>query len=245
MDYLCVTRGGGAGGYKTIVLAPSSVQEVHDLMQLAFHLSDKYRNPAVVLSDGVVGLISETLELKTLDFEPLSEKEWAVRGRDNHDDGVRRFIDSYVAYGKIREGLWSYGEWLEHQVDKYQRITDEEVRFEEYKTEDAELILVAFGYVSRVCKEAINRAREEDLRIGLIRPITLWPFPTPVIREKADQGCKVLVVEDNLGQMLDDVKLAVAGKTDVHFLGVKSRHLPTEAGIILPGTVLEKIRSIL
>ncbi len=244
MDYLCVTRGGGAGGYKTIVLAPSSVQEVHDLMQLAFHLSDKYRNPAVVLSDGVIGLFSETLELKTLDFDPLPEKEWAVRGRDNQTDGDRRFIDSYVSYGKIREGIWSYGEWLEHQTEKYRNIADNETRYEAYQTEDAQLILVAFGYVSRVCKEAINRAREEGLKVGLIRPITLWPFPTQIIRDKADQGCKVLVVEDNLGQMIDDVRLAVEGKTDVHFLGMLSRHLPTEAGIILPGTVLEKIRSI-
>jgi len=245
MDYLCVTRGGGAGGYKTIVLAPSSVQEVHDLMQLAFHLSDKYRNPAVVLSDAVLGLVSETLELKKLDFGPLPEKEWALQGRDNHKDKNRRSIDSYVCYGKIREEIWSYNAWLEHQVEKYRKITDEEVRYEAYQTEDAELVLVAFGYVSRVCKEAINRAREQGLKVGLIRPITLWPFPFQVIRESADKKCEVLVVEDNLGQMVDDVRLAVEGRTNVHFLGMLSRHLPSEAGVILPGTVLEKIRSIL
>ena len=113
------------------------------------------------------------------------------------------------------------------------------------KADDAELMIVAFGYVSRVCTEAINRARAEGLKVGLLRPITLWPLASQAIREQADKGRKILVVEDNLGQLVDDVKCAVEGKTEVHFLGMLSRHMPTDGGMIMPGRVLEEIRRIL
>ena len=246
MDYLCVTRSGGNGGYKNIVLAPASVQEVHDQMQLAFHLADKYCNPVVVLSDGIIGLISETIVSEKLDLGPVPEKEWAVKGRNHHaDPGMRRFAHSAVAAGKIREGYPTFLSWMEKTDKKYKEMERTEVRYDTYLADDADLVLVSFGYSSRVCKEAINRVRKDGLKVGLVRPITLWPFPYEPIREKAEAGCKILVVEDSLGQMIDDVKVAVPDGTEVHLLGILSRHVPDDGGMLLPGAVVNEIRRIL
>ncbi|RLC94808.1 MAG: 3-methyl-2-oxobutanoate dehydrogenase subunit beta [Chloroflexi bacterium] len=244
MDYLCVTRTGGGGGYKNIVLAPASVQETHDLVQMAFYLADKYSNPVVVLLDAILGLVAETLEFKKLDFGPLPEKAWAVRGRDIQEDKGRRYIHTYPGAAPPPRGYPNYVSWLEHIGQKYQQMKDSEVRYETYRTDDAELLLVAYGYVSRVCKEAVNSARAEGRKVGLIRPITLWPFPSQVLSEKADQGCRFLVIEDSLGQMVDDVKMAVLGRAEVNFMGVLSRHIPTDGGMILPGRVLQEIRRL-
>ena len=245
MDYLCITRTGGGGGYKNIVLAPASVQEIHDLVQLAFHLADKYCNPVVVLSDGILGLIAETLEVKVIDFGPLPQKDWAVRGRDRQKGGIRRFIHTYPSGAPPPGGYPNYVAWLDHTGQKYRQMTESEVRYEAYRCEDAQLVLVAYGYVSRVCKEAINMARAEGLRAGLIRPITLWPFPYQVLRDKVNLGCRFLAVEDSLGQMVEDVRVGIQGLAEIHFLGLLSRHLPTDAGMILPGTVLKEIRRLL
>jgi len=246
MDYLSATRGGGNGGYKNIVLAPASVQEVHDLVQLAFNLGDKYCTPVVILSDALVGLISETVELKKFESGPLPEKNWAVRGRAHHPEKVmRRMVHSSVFAGKLLEGITSYSGWLAHAKEKYDQISAAEVRYEDYRSGDADLVIVAYGYVSRVCKEAVHRARADGLKVGLIRPITLWPFPSRPIRENAERGCRILVVEDSLGQMIDDVKAAVLDETEVHFVGALSRHAPDDSGMILPRTVLHEIRRIL
>jgi len=244
MDYLFTTRA-GIGGYRNIVLAPASVQEIHDLVQLAFHLADKYCNPAVVLSDGILGLIAERLEVKPLDFGPLPEKDWALKGRDNHKDGESHFLHSTPGAVPPRGGFTNYSSWLEHMDRKFQQMTDLESRYEAYKSEDAELMLVAYGYVARVCKEAIDMARDEGLKVGLLRPVTLWPFPHNILRDKLQQGCRFLAVEDSLGQLVDDVRTAAEGRTEVHFLGLSSRHLPTDGGMILPGVVLGKIRELL
>ena len=244
MDYRCVTRTGGAGGYRNIVLAPASVQEIHDLVQLAFHLADKYCNPVVVLSDGILGLIAESLEVRELDFDPLPEKHWALKGRDKHNDGHRRFVHTYPSTSPPRGGQENYLRWLEYMGQKYQQMEDSEPRYEEYKSEGAGLVLVAYGYPSRVCKEAVDVARAEGMKVDLIRPITAWPFPYQVIREKAESGCKFLVVEDSLGQLVDDVKIAVQGRTEVHLLSMLSRHIPTDGGMILPGAVLKEIQRL-
>jgi len=244
MDYRCVTRTGGGGGYRNIVLAPASVQEVHDLVQLAFHLADKYRNPVVVLSDGILGLIGETVDLKPLDFGPLPDKDWAVRGRDRQKDVVRRYVHSCPSTAPPPCGYPDYVSWLEHTGHKYQAIEDSEIRYEAYESEDADLLLVAYGYASRVSKEAIMAARAEGIRVGLVRPITLWPFPFQVLRDKAGRGCSFLVVEDSLGQMVEDVRTAAGGEAPVHFLGLLSRHLPTDGGMILPDRVYEEIRRL-
>lgn len=237
MDYLSATRC-GHGGYKNIVLAPNSVQETCDLVQLSFHLADKYRNLTVVLSDGIVGLMVEPLVVKTLDFGPLPEKKWALRGLAKKDGKFDWILSGYGAVG-------GYGEYLKGLVDKYEEIKRTEVRYESYRSEDADLVLVAFGYVSRVCREAVDMARAEGLRVGLIRPITLWPFPYEAIRKKADERTKFLVVEDNLGGMIEDVIIGAAGRSEVHGINMLDRHVPTAAGMILPDKVCEKARQLL
>lgn len=244
MDYTSATRGGGHGGYKNIVLAPASVQECHDLVQLAFYLADKYRNPVVVLSDGLIGQVAETLEVKTIDFGPLPDKDWATTGLDSHRDKRTRWIHS--APGIIpMERYTNYIDYLQHMLKKYQDITESEVRFEYYRTEDAELLLVAYGYSARVCKRVVDMARPLGINVGLIRPITLWPFPYLAIKEWALKGCKFIVVEDSLGQLVEDVRIGVEGREDVHLMSVLDRHIPTDGGIILPGSVLRKVRELI
>jgi len=125
-----------------------------------------------------------------------------------------------------------------------QRIKESEVRFESYQTEDARLILVAYGYVARVAKEAVNMARAEGIKAGLIRLIAAWPFPSQIIRDKANQGCRFLAVEDSLGQMVDDVRFAVEGRAEVHLVSILDRHIPTEGGMILPDKVFARIKEI-
>lgn len=244
MDYITATRGGGGGGYKNIVLAPGSAQEIHDLMQLGFYLADKYRNPTVVLTDGILGQVQESLEAKTIDFGPLEDKDWALKGRDKNKDGKRRLINS--AYGVLPLPPYpNYVAWLRHVAEKYREMEDSEVRYETYKVEGADLILVAYGYTSRVSKEAVNMARAEGLKVGLIRPITVWPFPYEIIKEKTELGCKFLVVEDSLGLLVEDVKIAVQGRTEVGLVSILDRHIPTDGGMIMPGRVFEEVKRLL
>lgn len=240
-DYHSATKGGGPGGYRTVVLAPASVQETHDLMQLAFYLADKYRNPVVLLSDGLMGHVLEPLELKTLEFGPLPEKDWAITARGRHPEG------KHVAVGPSYNPLKgeSFVSYLVDMRNAYEQIEATEVRCEEYRTDDADLVLVAYGYCARVAEDAIDSARDEGLKAGLLRPITLWPFPNQAIRDHVARGCRFLVVEDSLGQMVDDVKYAVEGKTEVHLADITFRHLQSEDGVIMPGRVLEEIRRLL
>ena len=239
MDYNSVTKG-GIGGYKNMVLAPASVQETHDLMQLAFHLADKYRHPVVVLTEGILGHVIEPLEIKKIDFGPLPEKGWAVTGEGRHKDGKYREIGP--SYHPLYDG--TYLNYLNALREKY-RAMQSETRYEEYRTRDAEVVLVAYGYCARVSAEAVDMARSEGLKAGLLRPITLWPFPSQPIRNKAARGAKFLAVEDSLGQMVDDVKMAVEGKSEVSLADVTFRHMPSEEGMILPGRLLQEIRRLL
>ncbi|MDY6854004.1 MAG: 3-methyl-2-oxobutanoate dehydrogenase subunit VorB [Thermodesulfobacteriota bacterium] len=244
MDYISATRGGGQGGYKNIVLAPCSVQEIHDQVQLAFHLADKYRNPTIVLTDGILGQVCESVEVKTIDFGPLKEKDWALRGIRRQKDGKCRLINA--AAGVLPVPPYpNYISWLRHMDEKYKQMETDELRYETYKAEDAELILVAYGYTARVGKEAVNMARVKGLKVGLVRPITAWPFPYEIIREKAIDGCKFLVVEDSLGLLLEDVKIAVERRADVHLVSILDRHLPTDGGMIMPGRVLEEVERLI
>lgn len=243
MDYRSATRGGGGGGYRNMVLAPASAQEMHDLVQLAFHLADRYCNPVVLLSDGILGQTVEAVELQPLDFGPLPEKDWAARGTDRQKDGQKRYIHSSPASAPPR-GFTGYIPYLDHLNRKYGEMERTETRYEGYQLQGAKLILAAFGYVSRVCMEAVERARAEGMPVGLIRPVTLWPFPHQIIGDMASAGCRFLVVEDNLGQMEEDVRLAVGGRAEVHFLGMLDRHLQGDGGMILPGRVLEEIRRL-
>ncbi|MDY6834484.1 MAG: 3-methyl-2-oxobutanoate dehydrogenase subunit VorB [Chloroflexota bacterium] len=242
MDYLSVTRGGGQGGYKTITLAPCSIQETHDFMQLAFHLADKYRNPVVLLSDGIIGQMMEFLELRTIDYGILPDKDWAVRGKINHKDGRRRIRHSAQGFVGSLE-YPTYLSFLQALDSKYHEIETSEIRYETYLIDDADLIVVAFGYVARVSRDAVDMARAKGLKVGLIRPITLWPFPYHVI--EANRNAKFLVVEDNLGQMIDDVRMALGRKTDIQLVGALDRHDAGEGGAIFTDKVLEKIESLL
>jgi 2-oxoglutarate ferredoxin oxidoreductase subunit alpha len=243
MDYLSVTRGGGQGGYKNIALAPASIQEIYDLTQLAFYLADKYRNLVILLSDGILGQMIEPLELNKLDFGSLPEKDWAIKGLKSHKDGKKRIV-------MAMQGLLpppphppyaNYLQLLEALNKKYMIMEKEEVRYDTFHADDAELIIVAYGYTARVSKEAIFLARKEGIKVGLMRPITAWPFPYEAIREKARKGTKFMVVEDSLGQLVDDVRIAVQGMTEVSLLGALARHEPTDGGMILPERVLEAI----
>ena len=243
MDYASVTRGGCHGGYRNIVLAPASVQEVHDLVQLAFHLADKYRNPVIVLSDGIIGTAMEPLELRTLDFGPLPEKDWALRGKGRQKDGNRRLLTPGQGLIPTPRNP-SYGALLHTLNDKFGQMTAQEVRYEATQLEDAELVLVAYGYSARVSLQALGWARSEGLKVGMIRPITAWPFPTEAIREQAGRGVRFLVVEDSLGQLVADVEAAVQGRTVIQLVNALERHELMEGGAIYPEKVLERIRGL-
>jgi 2-oxoglutarate ferredoxin oxidoreductase subunit alpha len=207
-------------------------------MQLAFHLADKYNILTVVLADGIVIQIAEPLQMRSLEFPALPKKAWALIGSAKKGG---KFSSILSTRGLRPPGFVPI---MKDIYDKYERISESEVRYEAYQIDDADLILVSFGYVSRCCEGAVQMARAEGLKLGLIRPITLWPFPTEIIREKASEGCPFMVVEDNMGQMIDDVKLSVEGKAEVHFLGLQSRHQPIELGMIFPETILEEVKKI-
>ena len=243
MDYVPVTHGGGQGNYRNIVLAPASTQECYDLTQLAFYLADKYRNPVVVLLDTVVAEAAGSVEMKKLDFGPLPDKDWAVSGKGHHKDGKRRFVTSGQGFMPSPE-IPNYLALLQGLNEKVAKMREGEVRCETLETEDAEVVLVAFGYSSRVSQEAMSTARAQGLKVGLVRPITLWPFPEQVIREKAGSGAKLLVVEDNLGGMDEDVRLAAEGKSSVDVINALDCHLPDAGGAIHPDKVLEEIKKL-
>jgi 2-oxoglutarate ferredoxin oxidoreductase subunit alpha len=241
MDYFQCTRGGGHGGYRNIVLTPASAQECCDLTQLAFHLADKHRNPVVVMSDAIIGRLREIVTVEKIEYGPLPEKEWAVCGKDNHKDGKKRIIEhSGDLFGRYA----NYRALLQSLKQKYQKIEDRELRYEDYRLSDARVILVAYGYTARVAKESVNMARAEGIRAGLLRLITAWPFPHQVIREKARQGAEFVVVEDSLGQLVEDVRCASEGRTEVHLVGVLDRHVPTDGGMILPDRVFAEVKGI-
>ena len=207
-DYWQLTRGGGHGDYRTIVLAPSSVQESVDLMPLAFELSEKYRHPVLIGSDAAIGQMMEGVELPEFREHDINSQSWVLRGCKGNDPHK---MAKNVFYNDT-----NYPVTLNN---KYQTMIDNEQRWESYMTEDAEVILVAYGCSSRICREAVEMARAEGLKAGLIRPITLWPFP-----EKAFEGLEnvkaFISVEINiLGQMVDDVKLATGCKYPVGFVG--------------------------
>jgi pyruvate/2-oxoacid:ferredoxin oxidoreductase alpha subunit len=208
-DYFCVTKGGGHGCYRNIVLAPSSAQEMASLTMLAFELADKYRNPAVVLTDGFVGQMMEPIELEMSNVQ-IPDKPWAVCGdaetRKNVISSI--FLDFEVMEKHILK------------LDaKYQRMQREEVRYETYMAEDADILLVGYGIVSRVLRSAVDHARANGLKVGLFRPISLYPFPSVALAATARNCGTVLVVEMSTGQMVEDVRLAVSGSVPVEFYG--------------------------
>ncbi|MCX5644039.1 MAG: 3-methyl-2-oxobutanoate dehydrogenase subunit VorB [Phycisphaerae bacterium] len=228
-DYFQATRGGGHGDYKTIVFGPASVQEMADCVSLAFDLADQYRITAMILADGVLGQMMEPLTLEPKAHRKLPAKDWALTGRKGREQNIVRSL--WLAEGALEK----HNEKLQA---KYREIQAKEVRYEEYRIEDAEIIIVAYGIVARIARAAVDQAREEGILIGLIRPITLWPFPSQQISRASEEFRIFLTMEMSSGQMLEDVKLAVAGKSPVLFYGRMGGGMPTV------DEVLGKIREL-
>ncbi|MBS3098304.1 3-methyl-2-oxobutanoate dehydrogenase subunit VorB [Candidatus Woesearchaeota archaeon] len=230
-DYFQSTRGGGHGDYRLIVLAPSSVQEAYDLTMNAFDLADIYRNPVMILGDGYLGQMIEPLELKEYKKPAnLPAKDWALTGCKGRKPHVVKTLYLIPPELLIKHNI--------HLQEKYGRIKKEFCLYEEAETKDAELIIVAYGIAARVCKGAVLKARKEGIKVGLLRPITLWPFPEKIISDLADKAKRFLVVEMSMGQMVDDVRLAVNGKKPVEFFGNAGGWMPSS------DMILDKIKEL-
>jgi len=229
-DYFQMTKGGGHGNYRLITLAPNSAQEMCDLTMKAFDLADKYRNPATIVADGITGQMMEVVDIPEPKALPVDHTSWAVRG------------DAETRANLVSSIFLEPDELEEHNFKldrKYKEIEKNEVLYEEYKTDDAELLVVAYGVVSRIVYSTIDQARAEGLKVGLLRPITVWPFPSEAIAAHAPKVKAMLAVELSTGQMVDDVKLAVEGACPVHFYG--------RCGGMVPGgeEIVEQYRKIL
>jgi len=233
-DYFQTVKGGGHGDYRLITLAPSTVQEMADFVGLGFDLAFKYRNPAIILADGIVGQMMEKVVLppfraRRTDEEIALQCPWALTGR--RSGRPQNIITSLELDSAVMEE-----NNLRFQRT-YEAIEANEVRYESHYTEDADYLMVAFGSVARICLKAIEDARAAGIRVGLIRPITLWPFPADVIRETAKHVKGILTVELNAGQMIEDVRLAVRDTVPVYHFGRLGGIVPN------PAEVLDSLRS--
>lgn len=234
-DYFQATKGGGHGDYHLIVLAPASVQEMNDFVGLGFDLAFKYRNPAMILADGVIGQMMEKVELS--EYKPrwteeeisrMSE-EWALTGKKANR---KRNIITSLELDSYKQEIFN------HKLQtKYREMEEKEVRFEEISCDDADYLFVAYGSCSRICQKAVQLAREKGIKVGILRPITLYPFPTKEIARLAKQVKGILTVEMSAGQMVEDVRLAVNGLTRVEHFGRFGGVIPTPEEIV---EVLEK-----
>jgi len=216
-DYFAMVKGGGHGNYRNIVLAPASVQEMADLTILAFELADKYRNPAVILADGFIGQMMEPLDLEYREVVP-PEKPWAVKGSA---ETRKNLVSSIFLEPDDLE------DHQRHLEAKYKVIQKEETRGELYDADDADILLVGYGITSRILRSAVEQARSQGQRVGLFRPISLWPFPSEALARVAANVHKVLVVELSNGQMFEDVRLALNGKVPVDFYGRTGGNVPS------------------
>ncbi len=222
-DYFQATRGGGHGDYRMIVLAPSSVQEMYDLTFLAFDLSDKYRNPAMILGDALLGQLKEPLIRRRPERMALPPKDWALTGATGRSPN--RLKSLYLQDGELSEHNWKL-------FKKYERMKEEEVRSDSFANEDSRLTVIAFGSVARIAKTAVDMAREGGLKVGLFRPITVFPFPEHQLQALSKGVKTFLTVELNTGQMVEDVKLSVSRDADVFFYGRPPGSLPTPEEIL-------------
>ncbi len=215
-DYFAIVKGGGHGCYRNLVVAPASVQEMADLTMLAFEIADRYRNPAIVLTDGFIGQMIEPLELHP-HIQHAPEKAWAVRGthetRPNLVTSIHLEPDTLEAH-------------IEKLYAKYKQAEEAEARHETYRTEDAEVLLVGYGIVSRVLRSTVDQLRERGVRAGLFRPVTLWPFPSRALLQLAKDARMVQVVEMSTGMMVEDVRLTIEGRVPVEFYGRYGGNVP-------------------
>ena len=218
-DYYQATRGVGHGDLRLLVLAPSSVQEMASLTAQAFDLADIYQMPAMLLADGALGQMMEPVDFSAFPKREVPEKTWAACGHENkrnHNIVNSLYIDPQVLEDSVRA-----------RYERYAQVEANEVQYEEYMTDDADIVLVAFGITARICKSAINAARAAGIKAGLLRPITLWPFPKAAISAAADKAKALISVEMSMGQMVDDVRLAVNGKKPVYFYGRTGGMIPS------------------
>jgi len=228
-DYFQAVKGGGHGDYKLIVLAPASVQEMYDFVELSFELAFKYRNPAMILSDGAIGQMMEKVEIgeqkkRLTDQEVKQKYPWATTGKDaNREKNIITSLDlDPVKQEQFNQKLQA----------KYKEMEEKEVRFEEMQTEDAEYLFVAYGTSSRICEKSIQLARKKGIKVGLLRPITLFPFPKKRLLELAGQVKGMISVEMSAGQMVEDVKLAVEHKVPVIHYGRMGGIIPSPGEIV-------------
>lgn len=229
-DYFQAVKGGGHGDYRLIVLAPASVQEMNDFVGLGFDLAFKYRNPAMILSDGVIGQMMEKVQLG--EFKPRWTNEeivkmhgsWATTGKTS--DRKYNIVTSLELDSSRQE------KFNHKLIEKYKTITENEVRFEKIMCDDAEYLFVAYGSSSRICQKAIEIAREKGIKVGLLRPITLFPYPTKAIQALLGQIKGILTVEMSAGQMVEDVRLAVNGKVPVEHYGRLGGMIPTPNEVV-------------
>lgn len=230
-DYFQATRGGGNGDYRVIAFAPANVQEMVDLIIEGFDLADIYRNPVMICGDGMMGQMMEPVEFKEHKKRELPVKDWATTGTR----GERR--------PNIINSLYLEASELEahnkHLIEKYRMITQNEIRYECIDVEDADFVFSAYGTTSRIVKSAMKILRDEGYKVGLIRPITIWPYPYDAFKQIKPDCKGVMVVEMNTGQMVDDVKIAVEGKYPVHFYGRQGGMVPS------PEEVADAARTLL
>ncbi|HXI03906.1 MAG TPA: 3-methyl-2-oxobutanoate dehydrogenase subunit VorB [Candidatus Saccharimonadales bacterium] len=229
-DYSMMCKGGGHGNYRNLVLAPASVQEMADLTVTAFDLADRYRNPAVILTDGFTGQMMEPLVLEDRKIEP-PPRPWAVMGtaetRKNLINSI--YLDPDVLEAHVR-----------HLEEKYTLAASCERRWETYKADDAEILLIGYGIVSRVLRSAVDLAREKGIRAGLFRPISLWPFPGPELREAAARVRSIMCVELSTGQMIEDVRLNINGEVPVSLYSRVGGNVPLAEEILEHLPALER-----
>lgn len=222
-DYFQAVKGGGHGDYHTIVLAPSSVQEMADLVYDAFDLADKYRNPVMILGDAQIGQLMEPMEFHKRPKKNLPQKTWSLTGAEGRKRNIVKSF--YPVKGQLEE-------FNAHLQRKYKTIEEHEVRYETVNTHKADIVLVAYGTSARVCADVVRKSRQLEFKVGLIRPITLWPFPKEIIRKISEKVQCILTVEMSAGQMVEDVRLAVEGKCPVHFYGRTGGGVPTSTQVI-------------
>ncbi len=221
-DYFQMTKGGGHGSYRMIVLAPNSVQEMASFPKIAFDLAFKYRNPVCIAGDAFTGQLKEDIAFPKIEATEYDVSSWAITGAKGRE---RHVINSMNLDPEV------HAKHVTHLDQKYKTIERNEVRYESYFTDDAEVIVSAFGIASRICKSVVNKLRSRGSKIGLFRPITLWPFPYDEVRKLTEHAKRFLVVELNTGQMEEDVRLGVQGRARVDFFGKVGGLLPTEREI--------------
>ena len=221
-DYFQATRGGGNGDYRTLVLSPSNVQETVDFVQEAFDIADQYRNPVMIVCDGLIGQMMEPIEWREIPKRKLPPKDWAAggrKGRDHHNVINSLYMDPEVC-----------DEHNRHLDEKYAEIAKNEVRWEEVQCEDAEIVITAYGTPARIALTALDALRAEGIKAGLFRPITLWPFPEKALHDLAGQAHVKAFLDVEMsssGQMIDDVRLAVEGQKPISYLGHAGGVMPT------------------